>query len=421
MSNSETRVPTVDRSPIRAVMERLFVLMRTIAVHGETHPLTVQTAQTLGESLAASSPPFALQFVRQAVFRDCQLVMLDPNNFQRAQRVAAVLEQMKVNELAVEFVPEVQGLIALGRALHQVPDEAPHIDGIRLRKIQNTTGGNEGEQVDPSVFAVAQMTRAVVDAERLVGSVSSVWGWSLGVAVTRRLERALDAADSVCLSFVEVAPGALLTPRRAVTATLHALAATRAVGLTAATQRATAHAALAVALHGISAREGVSFVEAVERTVPSLHAGISGARLGSDPHRARVCAIVHSAKLHAGAPSSWHPTTRLVQAVYEMERLRCPRSVTFDLKTTDLLAALAEAPNEEADPAWVAALMAALGVIPPGVRVRTADGALGVVMGEGVAGDPSRPRVYVDGRTVDTDRPVTLALRGGDVRRTRSG
>ena len=54
--------------------------------------------------------------------------------------------------------------------------------------------------------------------------------------------------------------------------------------------------------------------------------------------------------------------------------------------------------------------MAALGVFPPGARVRLPDGRVGVVAGEGSPEDPSRPRVYLDGTLQVPSGPVRLVL-----------
>ena len=73
------------------MVERLFVLMRTLAVHGPSHPVSVQIAQAVADGIASAELPFTLQFVRQAVFQDHALVMFDPGGFQRSLRMASAL------------------------------------------------------------------------------------------------------------------------------------------------------------------------------------------------------------------------------------------------------------------------------------------------------------------------------------------
>ena len=81
----------------RSIIDRFFVLTRNLGVHGAAHPLAHQNAEALAEALDAVGPPYAIQFVRDAVFVDRELAVLDPPNFLRARRLAASLASAAVS------------------------------------------------------------------------------------------------------------------------------------------------------------------------------------------------------------------------------------------------------------------------------------------------------------------------------------
>lgn len=375
----------------RMMVERLFVLMRTVAVHGTTHPVSAQVAQALVQGIEASDPPFTLQFVRQAVFQDHALVMFDPGAFQRSLRVAAALDAIGVHELAVDFAPAVEDVVALGAELASGHGTAPQMEGIRLRAIRDAHSGTAGETVEPARFAAVMLLRALMDAEHINAARGGPWGWSRGAAILRRLERASAADPTVTTRFLEVAPGERSVPRRAVQATALALAAMRLVGLDVATRRAGAHATLAVAITGLLPRGGDDFPAAATRTLDQLRSTLSVGRSKTDPHRLRTCALVHDVAFRPEARSRWHPIARLMELVYEHEVLRCPPDVGFDLEGTDLLAALAVRASVRRDPSWHQALVEVVGRWVPGMRVEMDEGDVGVLLG----GTSTRPMVFV--------------------------
>lgn len=389
----------------RMLVERLFVLMRTVAVHGTTHPVSVQIAQALAQGIEGADPPFTLQFVRQAVFQDHALVMFDPGAFQRSLRVAAALDAIGVHEIAVDFAPQVEDIVALGAELASGHGEAPQMEGMRLRAIRGAHSGTAGETVEPSRFSAVMLLRALMDAEHIYAGRGGPWGWSRGAAILRRLERAADADAGTTTRFLEVAPGERSVPRRAVQAAVLALAAMRLVGLDVATRRAGAHATLAVAITGLMARGGEDFPTAATRTLDQLRSTLSTGRSKTDPHRLRTCALVHDVAFRPEARSRWHPVARLMELVYEHEVRRCPANLDFDLESVDVLAALAARPSVRSDPGWLQALIEVAGRWVPGARVELEEGGVGVLLG----GSSTRPVVFVDGAVKIGHGPPSLA------------
>lgn len=374
----------------RMMVERLFVLMRTLAVHGQSHPVCVQIAQALADGIGAAELPFTLQFVRQAVFQDHALVMFDPGGFQRSLRVAAALAAVGVHQISVDQVPSVDDLIALGAEL-AAPRGAPlQFAGVELRAIRDGQTGTAGEAVEPERFAAVMLLRALMDAEHIEAVRGGPWPWSRGAAILRRLERATDADARTSTRFLDVAPGERSVPRRAVQATALALAAMRLVGLDVATRRVGGHATLAVALAGLRPRGGDDFATAATRALDQLRSTLSAGRSKVDPHRLRACALVHDVTFRPEARSRWHPVARLMELVYEHEVLRCPPDATFDLDAVDLLSALAVRSFVQDDPGWLQALVEIVGRWAPGVRVTLEGGESGVLLG----GQGARPMVF---------------------------
>ena len=395
------------------IVDRLFILTRTVAVHGESHPLSLQLAESVVAAMAATGPPFALQFVGQAVFVDRALAVLEPQSFHRALHLARALAAMRVNEVKVEWPPAPAAVLALGAAIARKATEAPAVDGLFMREITGAREGTAGSAVDAELFATAQVTRALADIESLEGRIASGWDWAAAVGAMRRAERAVEADLGACLRFLDFAPGQRTVARRALGAMLHALAMLDAVKVSVASRRVGAHAALTLALHGYSEREGCTFAEAADTALPTLLAGVDAGASTLDAHRLRVCALLHGVCAHFADASKWHPVARAAALAFDLERLRCPLGPDFDLENGDLLAWASRASGAEHDPRWVRALLAAHGSLPPGAQVRLADGRPGVSLGGAPGEDPLRPLVYLHSGTILwPESPVDIALRG---------
>lgn len=395
------------------IVDRLFVLTRTVAVHGEAHPLSLQLAESVVAAMTATGPPFALQFVGQAVFVDRALAVLEPQSFHRALHLARALAAMHVNEVKVEWPPAPAAVLTLGAAIARKATEAPTVDGLFMREITGAREGTAGSAVDAELFATAQVTRALADVESLEARLGAGWAWAGAVGAIRRAERAIEADLGACLRFLDLAPGERTVARRALGAMLHALAMLDAVKVSVASRRVGAHAALTLALHGYSEREGCAFAEAADTALPTLLAGVDAGAATLDAHRLRVCALLHGVCAHFADPGKWHPVARAAALAFDLERLRCPLGTEFALENGDLLAWAARADLATHDPRWVRALLAAHGILPAGAQVRLADGRLGVSLGGAPGEDPLRPLVYLHSGTILwPESPVDIALRG---------
>lgn len=389
----------------RAIIDRFFVLTRNLGVHGAAHPLVHQNAEGLAEALDAVGPPYAIQFVRDAVFVDRELAVLDPPNFLRARRLAASLAALKVNELRVEYAPAAASLVAVADAVaRRVP--LPSVDGMLFREIDGAQAGTEAMQVDTELFAAAQLLRALVEVEGVHAAGLAQWPWPVGISVVRRVERAKESDLDACLRFIDHAPGDRGAPRRALAAAVHALSLGGAARLGLPLRRVLAHAALALTQYG---DEGgpVNVRDAAARALPAMVASIGATRAALDPHRMRVCAVLQS--LLDGGEA--HPLAAPLHLAYTLERAQAVGGAGFWLLTTDLLAWAARLAGRRLDAGWVHALLCAYGVVPPNARVRALEGGEGIALGGAPDDTPLQPLVLLrdDGSVLAPAVPVRLA------------
>lgn len=386
----------------RAVLESLFLLMRMTGLHGRQHPQTNHAALVLGRCVASAQPPVVLQFIAGAVFRDRALVPLDAERYLRSAAVGRALENLEVQEIALDPGPPLPSLLSLGEALARgqqgpVAGEMPEggWDGARLRDIPHARWGNDAEQVDTEVFVAAQLALALADTEACARDAGTAWPWARGLSAIRRLERALAQDGPATARMLEAAPGAWGPERRSLAAALLALRVLESLGANQGTRRAAGHAALALGLTGYAAREGAPLERTAQLLVQRLVSAPGAShRSGVEPHRIRVAALVHPLGADEAKPRA-HAVLGLLRLAYELEVLRCPAGVTFTLTAADLLAHAAQEAGRSLDAGWVRALVHALGVVPVGSRVQLPDGREGVVLGEGAEDDPWRPEVLV--------------------------
>ena len=189
--------PERDGSSARSVVDRLFILLRTLAVHGTAHPISAQLARSLADAIDENGPPFTLQFIEEAVFHDRALVRFDAGEYQRAARVAAALDAVEVQEIAFEYTPTVDALLDFAAALGAGELPSGDLAGIVVRAIHGVHSGAAGESVEPSRAAAVMVLRALGDAELAEAIKGGEWAWSRGAAVLRRMERAADTDASV--------------------------------------------------------------------------------------------------------------------------------------------------------------------------------------------------------------------------------
>ena len=398
---------STDHTATVAVVDELFRWIRTHTTHGTRHPLTEAIAVAVSAAVAAARPPFSLQFVLGAVFRDRVLVAMNVASYERALVVATTLRRAGVEELAFDAAPPAAALAPLGALLGRAAvapvtglDEM-RVTDVRWRSIPNAERGADTEQVDPEIAAIVDVALAIADAERLPTSAAP-WPWSVGVAITRRLDHALSAHTCATLRTIELAPGAWTPARRAVSAALHALLVLRGLGSSVATQRSAAHAVLVLGTCGYQAESGLVVRQAAAVARVAL-VGEDRPIAKLEPHHLRVVALVHGL-MKDGADNRALVVMPLVELAYDLDRRRCPPGARFVHSRVDLLAlAVADRSYESS---WVRALVGAVGVVPPGAPIALADGRRGVVVGP--TRDPWRPEVLVDGALIVPTQPVRL-------------
>lgn len=402
-----------DRDGTRALVHRLFVAARTVATYGEQHPHSMNAAAELAAAMRGAGPPYAVQFIGDAVFRDMKLVPGGYEDFLHGQQLGQVMASLGAREIRVERVPEPRDLLqllsALGHAFSGSTDplELIKVPGLSWRDIPGALWGEAGECVDPEVFVLGQVALAVSAAEDLGRDGGMPCDWPTALSIIRRLERALDTNSPGTLRALELAPGSWSQARRSVSGAILALAVMRHIGTAPNLARVATHAALALGLFGLAPRSGLPFVQAATAATAMLSAPASS-RLGAEPHRLRVSVVIDRIARFPEDRSQWLPLSALVEIVYEMERRRCPADLSFDLSRVDLLAVLVDEAGRPFDPTWVRAVLGTMGVIPPGARVRLADGREAVAVEPGSSGDPRRPVVLLEGRLVVPDAPVIL-------------
>ncbi len=394
-----------------ALVDAMFRWIRTFTSHGADHPLAEQRSTDTAEAVRAAGPPFALQFVLGAVFRDGKLVAMDAEQYQRAEVVARALRQAGVQELAFSGELGAADARCLGAALARAGQGPTSelddlvLSSVRWRSIPIAQRGAATEAVAPETAATVGVALAVGTAESLPAAPDGRWPWNAGVDAVRRIERALASDAFTALRVIESAPGAWSVARRAVSAGLHTVAVLRVLGAGAATQRAAGHAALLLAARGLDARAGRPLDEVAASVSDHLFSRDHGDRF--EPHHLRVAAICHA--LAAGRPIEGRSLVvmPLIALVYALERRRLAPGSRDALTRIELLAhALADPSLDER---WTRILANTLGLVPPGASVALPDGRIGVVVGPGRG--PFRPEILIDGALIVPEQDVRLVGR----------
>lgn len=408
---------------VQGLVETLFVAMRTIQAYGTEHPLSRQSTLALGQRILEMPPPFSLQFVGQALFRDRTMIPLPLRVYRLGHHLGQVLHRLHLQELVIDRTIPAGNLVEFCRALSEADAgrldalDGLEVPGLSWRELPSARYGIEVEEVDPEVFSSAQLALAIGDAE-LLPTGAAPWSFAKGLTVVRRLERAVQVSREAVGRALELVPGPWSVARRAVAACTHVLTALTSLEASGATRRVAGHAALAISWYGLSSRGGGPFQRAAGYAVERLLEAPAVARTGVEPHRAKTSALLFLAaeeRLEGDRPP---PLLDLLRLAYEVEVRRCPGDVRFDLTLADLLATVLNEPIEGCNLAWSRVLATAYGEIPPGARVLLPDGRIGLVLGDSEAGR-LRPQVLVNGAVVVPEGPVkfispaALARAGG--------
>ncbi len=220
--DSELEESALQTRRSQAVVERMYMLVQLLRTHGENHPLTKESAETLRDILVDAGLPFSLQFIGQAVFRDRNLVPFGIQGFHRVQEIRQAMENLSVHEIAFMAAPEDKELQKLGMALARgMAGESRALKRLKLeniswRELPGAKMGLEMEKVDPEVFVATQITLAISNAEELAAKTGEPWNGGLGLAVVRRLQRCQQVGAVAAHRALEIAPGEWTIARRAV-------------------------------------------------------------------------------------------------------------------------------------------------------------------------------------------------------------
>ncbi|MFC1707064.1 hypothetical protein ACFL59_09630, partial [Planctomycetota bacterium] len=329
--------PAIDDANVTgALVEQLFALMRNTSFYGMTHAQTEKAAAALALVIREAMPPFSLQFVADGIFRDRTLVPVDVKRFKKVGGVTTALRNLSADELSFDDVPSHDELLRLGFALAQGTKgrcntlEGFDFSAVRWREIPEARWGEHAQEVDSAEYSLTQIALGVADMERILEHEGPAWPFPLGIAVIRRLERAVATDAATAGRALEMAPGAWTPPRRAVSAAFHALAVLDQIGCLRSTARTTAHAVLTLAATGFACRWGKAIEEAanvaMERVIAAPVLGFSGI----SPHRLQVCTILHAlSEPDKGEPGQL-AVLELVTMCYETELFRCPRDLSDD-------------------------------------------------------------------------------------------
>lgn len=402
-----------DVATTRDIVEHLVGLMRAVTTHGAWNDATSQAATAAAEAVNAGGPPFALQFVAGAVFRDRQIVALSPTYAARAHELARALGNLDAHELLVERNLDAEGASKLGALLAmgltgngkaadlQVP-------GLRVRSLAHPEDRDGDGWIDAAVFAAQQVHTVLERAHAIDPDPAQPWPWSEGRSVITALERAVDAEPRVTDRVFELSPGYWSVVRRAASAAALTIHLCRALALSERTTRAVAHATLAMGLQGYDEYDGASLLDTARVLYRRMLAAPAEAVTGIDPHRLRTTGILHLLADPETATEVQSPVPGLVHMAYHLERVRCPGQLRLELTRGDLWAYAYGNAGRNFDPAWVRMLVTAFGPLPVGTLVRAPDGAVGPVVGPGAARDPWRPKMFAAGKCFVPDGPVAL-------------
>lgn len=409
MRRKRIDVDALPASENQACVDVLYTFMRTCASQGTGTVVAEEAAEKMIAAIVAAETPLVLQFVGGAVYRDKILLPLEFEAFRRAQILLQTVENHGVHEIAFTDVPKIDDILhfgsALGRGLQGRTDALRRMrfERIRVRTLPHL-GRRAKQDQGGSVLVDANVALALEIGEELRGMVSEQWSWSTGIALLRFMEIAFKLDLPSALRAVELMPGSWSASRRAVAASVHVAHVLGWLGAPVDMRRAAAHAALAIGMHGFGPRGGQPIAEAAEAAMASLTAEPPAARSGIDPHRLRVCSMVHALS-RAEIADDEPKVLGLVRVAYSLERRRCPEEVTFHLTILDLLALALRMQDRRHYADWMGAFVGAYGIVPMGSFV-LCDGRLGVATEP--SPDPWRPRVLVQGEKLAPIEPVAI-------------
>lgn len=399
MNNVDTRGATL--------LSALHSAAKTAAGYGPRHNMTHEACDRLLDALTQVGIPCRMQLVAGCAFVNRRIVPIEYRDYTRVRQLSAAAGRLGANEFEFRAVPPIhelrQWVQVVGEALAGGTGgiEDLVVSSIRWRELTGVTLGEDGERVDPELYAITQAALGIESALRAESALNEdpAWPWSEGLAVVRHVERGLDADAGAVGRAIEMSGAPWDASRAAFSAARTAAQATQALGIAAALRRAITHAAFALTMLAARTRDDGP-TEAARTFTNKAHMALrDDVELSS--HRLRVLAAV--AALHEASDGALYAIGSLLRCAttLELSRIRSPYPPTrVELVAHGL---------ESLDPTWMRVVVQCEGALPPGSRVRLADGRLGVVLGVGDGAAPWRPRVLVGSEIIQPQRDVQLA------------
>lgn len=401
MSTQDTSIP-------RQVIQRLYVLQRTVLSHGVDHKLVVTGIDALIELLDRQR--VELQFVQGAMFRDQQMVTLNWDELVSMQEVSRALNHLGFQELALGPSLESSDVITLARALARgsqgpYPDaDALKFKTIAWRHIPHATWGEDQEDIDQGMYALSQMALAVRDAEQL--RQSEAWNWGEGLGIVRRIERAVCAHFPFASHALELGETSWSAARQAVAVAFDVFATMNLAGIELNIIRIATHVALGVSMAGLSSEgEDLLVADAAKAFLDRALAQTFSTTTGMPPHQLRVASATHL--FTSEDTTRWFSFMHLIHMCYELEGERCPQGLGFSLTKADLLVIATEEMGSHYPADWVRLLVSLWGESPAGAYVRLADGRVGISAGR-ITEDEDIIQVFIQGRVENVRPPLQL-------------
>lgn len=375
MTSEEVRSPGTDLGP--RLVEGLFHVVKAVQLHTPNHPMARARADALTLMLA-NSDVLTLGFFAGGGFLNFSLIPLDVESFERLTVIARPFHDAGLNELRIERQVSADDLLAFGvawaagmvgdtHALHEL------VGKVTCRSLASPSRGDGAETIDGDVAVVAEASLAVEHLEKVLANPSA--SWTEQASAVRRLERlVIPRPEPAMVAFEHTRP---TVARRAVAAGLLTGCLLSRIGAARGGMRAAVHTALLLGCAGFRERDGVTAQAAADQAVQFALAA-PRARIGLEPHRIRVLALLH--KFASSEDRTSAPIFEAIHLAYEIERLRCPTGLDFDLTNGDLWATIAADAGARFPLPWVRVLVHAFGATPPGAWVELPDGRRGVVL-----------------------------------------
>lgn len=429
-ARTSTVLPVTPRQPSQAVdlghnadvldlVDKLFVLMRTLGAFGPGHPQAVHSAESLAEAIGTMGPPIALQFVREAMFCNRQLLPLDVESFAKATQLSRALDHLGVHELNFDQAVPPSVLVELGIVLARGSAgpsdllQKARLPGVSWRELVGASWGTDSRRIDPDLFAVTHMALAVQSAE-LLCQTDAPWDWIRGVALVRRLERAMSVDVHAAQRALEFVPQPWSHGRRVVAMASRVIAVLQRLGVRAPVLRSVGHAAVFLGCCGLGevpAPLQSSAQTAIQRALPSVGKSL----LGAARHQIHVLEVLNAVARRPATQTTWQGPIGVLDLILQLETRRQAAALA-NLTLADVLAQAVPDVGTQLEPQWFLALLATVGTLPPGARVRLTDGRVGLVLGPGRGDDPWRPQVLVGQTVVQPNYPVRLVAHIGGPR-----